>query len=277
MRLAVVAHRNTETNESLVAAGEALGIHTVQLSPREALHSLGGGDVALGRLDVRERLDGVEEGMRELEKLAAAGVIVLNPPAALAATHDKLLTSRALRRAGLPHPHTWLIADGLPAPVPELPVVLKPRHGSWGRDVTLCRTHSEVQAATRRLYTENGVLAQELVPPQGWDARIVVAGGRVVGCAKRIAAAGEWRTNVSLGGHSVPFAPPPLPRTLAVLAADAVHADLVGVDLLPTPNGWIVAELNGAVDFRPWYGTNVYVRAIAELLRVARDRRAAAA
>jgi glutathione synthase/RimK-type ligase-like ATP-grasp enzyme len=167
MRLAVIAHRSSETNDALVAAGRELGVHAVQLTPREALHSLRAQDVALARLDVRETLDGIEDGMRELERLAAAGVIVLNTPAALAQAHDKLLTSRALRRAGLPHPHTWLIADGLPAPVPELPVVLKPRHGSWGRDVTLCRTHDDVQEATRRLYTEQGVLAQELVPPAG--------------------------------------------------------------------------------------------------------------
>jgi glutathione synthase/RimK-type ligase-like ATP-grasp enzyme len=196
---------------------------------------------------------------------------VLNPPAALAATHDKLLTSRALKRAGLPHPHTWLIAEGLPAPVPELPVVLKPRHGSWGRGVTLCRTHAEVQAATRALYSAEGVLAQELVPPLGWDARLVVAGGRIVGSAKRIAAEAEWRTNVALGGRSVRFDPPPLARTLA-----AVHADHVGVDMLPTNNGWVIAELNGAVDFREWYGENVYSSALLELLRVARERRAAA-
>jgi len=277
VRLAIVAHRSSQTNDALLAAGDALGIHTVQLTPREALHSLRPADVALARLDVRKTCDGIEDGMRELEKLAAAGVLVLNPPAALAATHDKLLTSRTLRRAGLPHPHTWLIADGLPAPVPELPVVLKPRHGSWGRGVTLCRTHDDVADAAQALYSEHGVLAQELVPPLGWDARLVVAGGRVVGSARRIAAEGEWRTNVSLGGHSVHFAAPPLARTLAILAADAVHADLVGVDLLPTANGWVIAELNGAVDFRPWYGEDVFVAALSELLRVARDRRAAAA
>jgi len=276
MRLAIVAHRSSETNDALVAAGEAAGVPTVQLTPREALHSLCPGDVALGRLDVRETLDGVEEGTRELEKLAAAGVTVLNTPAALVAAHDKLLTARALRRAGLPHPSTWLIADGVPAPVPELPVVLKPRHGSWGRGVTLCRTREEVQATARRLYADQGVLAQELVPPLGWDVRLVVAGGRVVGAARRIAADGEWRTNVSLGGRSVPYAPPQLARTLAVLAGDAVHGDLVGVDLLPTRNGWVIAELNGAVDFRPWYGEDVYAAAVAELLRVAHERRAAA-
>jgi RimK family alpha-L-glutamate ligase len=276
MKLALVAHSDSETNDALVAAGTAVGVETVRLAPREALRTLQPGDIALGRLDVRQSLDGVEDGSRELEKLAAAGVVVLNPPAALAASHDKLLTARVLRRAGLPHPHSWLIADGLPAPVPELPVVLKPRFGSWGRDVTLCKTHDEVEAATRRLFSENGVLAQELVTPLGWDVRLVVAGGRVVGAAQRLAAPGEWRTNVSLGGRSVPCTPPATARTLAVLAADAVHGDLVGVDLLPTKGSWMIAEVNGAVDFRPWYGADVFGAAMYELLRVAHERRAAA-
>jgi glutathione synthase/RimK-type ligase-like ATP-grasp enzyme len=249
MRLAIVAHRSSETNAGLVAAGEALGIHTVQLTPREALHSLRPTDVALARLEVLETCDGIEEGMRELEKLAAAGVLVLNPPAALACTHDKLLTSRALRRAGLPHPHTWLIADGIPTPVPELPIVLKRRHGGGE---TLCRTHADVEAATRRLYAADGVLAQELVLPHSARARLVIAGGRVID--------GNAPTTRSA-------------RTLAILAADAVHADLAGVDLLPTRTGWMIAELHGAVEL-PRAAAD---RAVIELLRVARDRRAAAA
>ena len=74
----------------------------------------------------------------------------------------------------------------------------------------------------------------------------LVAGGRVVGAARRIAADGEWRTNVALGGRSVPYVPPPLARSLAILAVDAVHAD--GVD---GTSGWVIAMLNGAVDLRP--------------------------
>jgi [lysine-biosynthesis-protein LysW]--L-2-aminoadipate ligase len=42
---------------------------------------------------------------------------------------------------------------------------------------------------------------------------------------------------------------------LAVAAAEAIGADLVGVDLLPLADGgFTVLELNGAVDFNPVYG-----------------------
>ena len=284
MRFAVVAHRVTDTNTALVAASEAVGVSADVLSPRDALRKLEPGDVALGRLDVREGLDGIESGSVELERLAAAGVEVLNRPSALAAAHDKLLTARALRLAGLPHPHTSLIAEGLPAQAPELPVVLKPRFGSWGRDVVLCQTRDELDAALERAafrgwFREHGGLVQELVPPVGWDLRLVVAGGCIVGAARRSAAPGEWRTNVSLGGRSEPVAPPPDARTLAIAAAAAIRADLVGVDLLPTPNGYVIAELNGAVDFRSWYtldGADVFAEAVLQLLRTARSRPVAA-
>ncbi|HET6945207.1 MAG TPA: ATP-grasp domain-containing protein [Gaiellaceae bacterium] len=280
MRFAVVAHRRSETNIFLAGAAGSLGLPASVLPPRDALRILEPGDVALGRLDVREALDGMEEGEAVLERLADAGVEVLNPAGTLVAAHDKLLTARILRRAGIPHPRTWLIEDGRPGPAPELPLVLKPRFGSWGRDVVLCRTGAELDDALaeisqRSWFREHGVVAQELVEPVGWDLRLVVAGGRVVGAARRIAAEGEWRTNVALGGHSTPAAPSPLARRLALDAAAAVRGDLVGVDLLPTAKTFVVAEVNGAVDIRRWYGLGldeVHTDIVLELLRVARDR-----
>jgi RimK family alpha-L-glutamate ligase len=282
MKFAVVAHRRSETNDALAGTAASLGMPASVLSPRDALCTLQRGDVALGRLDVRETLAGMEDGETQLERLADAGVEVMNPAAALAAAHDKLLTARLLRRAGVPHPRTWHIAEGAPAAAPELPLVLKPRFGSWGRDVILCRTADEVAAAIasvaqRPWFREHGVLAQELVEPFGWDLRVVVAGGRVVGSARRIAAKGEWRTNVALGGRSEPAAAPPLARKLALEAAKAVRGDLVGVDLLPTAAAYVVVEVNGAVDFRPSYGLGFglddpYLDAVLSLLRVARGR-----
>jgi [lysine-biosynthesis-protein LysW]--L-2-aminoadipate ligase len=274
MKFAVVAHRRSATNEALVAAARACGLDSELLEPHAALTSLEPGDVALARLDVREGLDGIERGTGELERLAAGGVDVRNPPGSLVVAHDKLLTARALRLAGLPHPHTALLNPALPAGVPDLPVVLKPRFGSWGRDVEQCTTSAELEDALVRLqrkpwFREHGALAQELVEPRGWDLRLVVAGGRIVGAACRIACSGEWRTNAALGAQVEPVEPPALARALALSAAQAARGDLVGVDLLPTPNGgFVILELNGAVDFRPLYAPqrDVFADAVVALL-----------
>ena len=274
MKFAVVAHRRSATNNALVSAARAWGLDSVLVEPRRALSLLEPGDLALARLDVREGLDGIERGTGELERLAAGGVDVRNPPGTLVVAHDKLLTARTLRLAGLPHPHTTLLSPALPAAVPELPLVLKPRFGSWGRDVERCSTADELDAALFRLqrkhwFREHGALAQELVEPRGWDLRLVVAGGRVVGAACRVARSGEWRTNAALGAQVEPVDPPPIARALALAAARAARADLVGVDLLPAPNGgFLVLELNGAVEFRPLYAPqrDVFFDAVAALL-----------
>jgi RimK family alpha-L-glutamate ligase len=273
MKFAVVAHRRSATNDALVAAARAWGLESELLDPHRALTSLEPGDVALARLDVRAELDGIERGTGELERLAAGGVDVRNPPGSLVVAHDKLLTARTLRLAGLPHPHTTLLSPALPAAVPELPLVLKPRFGSWGREVELCSTAEELEMALVRLqrkswFRQQGVLAQELVDPRGWDLRVVVAGDRVVGAACRIARKDEWRTNAALGAQVEPVEAPPIARALALAAARAARADLVGVDLLPTGNGFVVLELNGAVDFRPVYARrrDVFADTVAALL-----------
>jgi RimK family alpha-L-glutamate ligase len=273
MKFAVVGHRRSATNEALVAAAQALGLDSELVEPRRALGLLEPGDVTLARLDVREELDGIERGTGELERLAAGGVDVRNPPGALVIAHDKLLTARTLRLAGLPHPNTTHLSPSVPAAVPELPLVLKPRFGSWGRDVELCSTADELETALLRLqrkpwFREHGALAQELVEPRGWDLRVVVAGGRIVGAACRIAQRGEWRTNAALGAQVEPVEPSPIAQALALSAARASRLDLVGVDLLPTGNGFVVLELNGAVDFRPIYAPHrdVFADTVAALL-----------
>jgi glutathione synthase/RimK-type ligase-like ATP-grasp enzyme len=96
----------------------------------------------------------------------------------------------------------------------------------------------------------------------------VVAAGRVVGAACRIARRDEWRTNVALGAQVESVEAPPLAYALALAAAQATKADLVGVDLLPTQRGFVVLELNAAVDFRPVYAPlrDVFSDAVAALL-----------
>jgi RimK family alpha-L-glutamate ligase len=271
--LAVMAHRASPTNTRLGRV----------LTPAQCVTRLQYGDVVLGRLDVRQSLDGIEAGLWALDRLAQSGVKVLNDPGALATAHDKLATAVALHAAGVPHPETVHVAPWQELPELRTPVVLKPRFGSWGRDVVLCETEAEIREtladfATRSWFRATGAVAQELIPPHGYDVRIVVARGRIAGAIRRVAAPGEWRTNVVLGGRREPVSPTCEACAIAIAAAEAMGGALVGVDLLPTGNGgWVVAEVNGAVDFTSAYslGRDVF-EVVLEALAPARDPIAAA-
>ena len=86
---------------------------------------------------------------------------------------------------------------------------------------------------------------------------------------KRVAAPGEWRTNVALGARREPTQPPPHACDIGVAAARAVGGSLVGIDLLPADVGtWVVLEVNGAVDFTSAYSLDddVFAAASAALL-----------
>jgi [lysine-biosynthesis-protein LysW]--L-2-aminoadipate ligase len=274
MRCAIVAGNPSATTVQL--AGR-LGRCWRCLTPREALDRLGQGDIALGRLDVLPTLDGIEGGLGVLNELEARGVTVLNRAGPLLAAHDKLVTARLLRVARLPHPFTRFVTSGSRLPVIRGPVVVKPRFGSWGAAVERCDGTDALRdvlaaVADASWFARHGALVQELVEPRGYDVRIVVAGGEVVGAASRVSPPGEWRTNVALGATRVPVDPPLEARRLALDAAAVAGLDLVGVDLLPVGDGWTVIELNGAVDFTSDYslGEDVFAAAAQALLRVVR-------
>jgi glutathione synthase/RimK-type ligase-like ATP-grasp enzyme len=179
-------------------------------------------------------------------------VTVLNSRRTLVAAHDKLATAEALYASRVSHPFTVHVAPWLPTPDLEPPIVLKPRFGSWGQDVLRCDDHDAIERALAELgsrdwFEATGCVAQKLVAPRGYDLRVVVARGRVIGAVRRVAAPGEWRTNVALGAR-----------------AEAIGGDLVGVDLLPADLGtWVVLEVNGAVDFTSAYSVDDDVFAAA--------------
>jgi len=244
----------SKTNLMLAYRWRALGVDARVLWPSEAEVTLAEGDVAVLRLDILPTLDGVEPGLEVALILERRGVRVLNSPGALLAAHDKLLTAELLSRAGVPHPWTIHLEPSGRVPATEFPCVVKPRFGSWGQDVFLCRSEVDLArvlaAASRRpWWSRHGAILQEFVGPVPRDVRVVVAGDRVVAGAQRIAAPGEWRTNVTLGGRVTKAELPEGAELLAHAAARALGIDFAGVDLLPTPDGWLVLELNGAVDF----------------------------
>jgi [lysine-biosynthesis-protein LysW]--L-2-aminoadipate ligase len=270
----LIAGRLTPPNVGLLDAARERNVQARLLPAEAAFWRARPNDVVLARVDVRPTLDGIEPGLEPLRRLERGGFDVLNRADAILAAHDKLETATQLAGHGLPHPRTRHIPPHGAPPAYDGPVVLKPRFGSWGVDVVRCDSRAELRSAFASLserpwFQRHGLLLQELLPPPSCDLRVLVACGEVVGAIRRHPAPGEWRTNVALGGTRTPAIPPPKAAGLAVAAAAAIGADLVGVDLLPTPSGYVVLELNGCVDFTAEYsfaGRNVFDDAVESLL-----------
>lgn len=262
MKLFVVAGRETPVTAALAAAGRRIGLDSLMLRPPEVARRADAGDLALAYLDVRPTLDGVETGLAKLRGLRSRGICVLNGPEAIHACHDKLVTALRLARAGLPHPETaYLSAASTRGDVSaeRFPAVVKPRYGSRGEHVYRCEGPDALGSLLGRLrrlgwFRRQGALIQELLPATGFDTRVLVTGGRAVGAIRRVAAPGEWRTNVALGATRRPVVPQPRELELAVAAAAACGADLAGVDLMRRPDGSLaVLEVNGAPEFTAAY------------------------
>jgi ribosomal protein S6--L-glutamate ligase len=254
------------------AARLEVALHAVpfpQVSASVGLRSVGAAVVRAGGLDLLGvdgvlvrmmppgSLEQVVFRMDALHRLAAAGVPVLNPPRAVEAAVDKYLTLSLLAAAGLPVPATWAgesAADALGA-FAELggDVVVKPLFGSEGRGLLRLSDRELAWRAFHALERLAAVLyLQRAIRHPGYDIRVFVLRGAVLAAMRRHAAPGEWRTNVSLGGHAEPYQLDGEAERLALAAARAVGAEIAGVDLIPDLDRGclLVLEVNAVPGWR---------------------------
>lgn len=191
--------------------------------------------------------------------LEAAGAHVINPSATTEVCGNKLLTTIALAKAGVPTPKTVLAlsAEGIEAAAEKLgfPLVMKPFSGSWGRMVTVVRDMETLRSLVEYKEEmgnpmEHMFYLQEYVKRPPRDIRAVVAGGEIVACVHRFAPKGEWRTNVARGGVSKAFRPDRELKETVLKAADAVGGGVLGVDAMESPESYLVHEVNNTVEFR---------------------------
>jgi [lysine-biosynthesis-protein LysW]--L-2-aminoadipate ligase len=189
--------------------------------------------------------------------LEAQGAITVNRAEVIGVCGDKARTSLMLAAAGLPTPRTVvaLTPDAALEAAEKLgfPVVAKPLTGSWGRLVTVLRDRQEAQAVLEHRAALPGpqqhvVYLQELVDKPGRDIRVLVAGDEVIGASYRYGA--EWRTGVAGGGTSRPCPLSPELTGLALGAARAVGGGVLGIDLVESPDGLQVLEVNHTPEFR---------------------------
>jgi [lysine-biosynthesis-protein LysW]--L-2-aminoadipate ligase len=191
--------------------------------------------------------------------LESKGVVVVNKSSVSEVCGNKLWCTLALLRAGVPTPKTIIAftPESALKAAEEIgyPVVLKPLVGSWGRMVVALRDREEAEAVIELRSQMNGALnqifyIQEKVKRPPRDIRCVVVGDRVVAAVYRVAAPGEWRTNVARGGSTEPCPLTKEVEDIALKAARAVGGGVLGVDMMESPSGLVVHEVNSTVEFR---------------------------
>ncbi|HET6210084.1 MAG TPA: RimK family alpha-L-glutamate ligase [Jatrophihabitans sp.] len=253
VQLALLASRVRHEERRIMAALERHGVRYEQVDTR-SLHS-GPGELRWPVVLVREI--GSVRARYAAWTLEAEGSRVLNSAHAIDVCSDKWRSTLALQAAGVPHPDTALALtpEAALAALEQIgyPAVLKPVSGSWGRLVT--KLHNPAEAATVLEYVAalTGPLAhlgyvQQFVPSDDRNIRVIVVGGEALGASYQLNPG--WRTNIAWGGRCVHCELTPELAKLAVSAAEAVGAELAGVDIVEALDGrQVVLEVNAGVEF----------------------------
>jgi gamma-F420-2:alpha-L-glutamate ligase len=84
---------------------------------------------------------------------------------------------------------------------------------------------------------------------QSADLRVWVIGGRAIAVMKRVAPEGEFRTNISTGGHGEPFTLTEEIKSISEKTANLFGLDIAGIDLLYDGKNYKVCEANSSPGF----------------------------
>ena len=170
---------------------------------------------------------------------------------------DKLLTTAALVRAGIPTPRTMVAyteESGIAA-IEQMgyPVVLKPAVGSWGRLLSRVNDRDAAEALLEHKVTlgsfhHGAFYIQEFIEKKGRDIRTFVVDGETICGIYRTSE--HWITNTARGAVATNCPITPELDDLSRRAAEAVGGGVVAIDLFETGDGLMVNEVNYTMEFR---------------------------
>jgi len=201
----------------------------------------------------RGSLEEIVFRMDLLYRLERLGMYVINPPEAIEHCVDKYDLLAILEENGIPVPRTAStenVEEALKA-FKELDgdVVVKPIFGSRGIGSTHVNDAEIAYTIFRAITFAHGVIyIQEFVQHGCSDIRAFVVGDRVIAAMKRVAT--SWKTNYSQGARPVSIKLDKELEEMAVKSAKLIRCKIAGVDILESPRGPVIVEVNSQPGWR---------------------------
>jgi ribosomal protein S6--L-glutamate ligase len=193
--------------------------------------------------------------------LHAQGARLVNRYPACAAVRDKVVAAGRLRAAAIPAPRTWVTHDL--ALVESLlangPLVVKPQRGLHGAGVHVLRRPADLVAVPPPTSPQ---LVQDYVEGGPDDLKLYVIGGEVFGVRKQFS-----RNSFSTPGR--PCDVPAEVRDVALRCGRAFGLCLYGLDVIESPDGPVVVDVNYFPGYRGIAGADELVAEYLERVAAA--------
>jgi [lysine-biosynthesis-protein LysW]--L-2-aminoadipate ligase len=258
MRVGVLCSRIRVEEKLLFQAMRDRGIEFEKIDDREVVFNLNNELLPVHRYDIiLERSINHSRALYALQIFNDWGIKTINSADVARICGDKFLTTQALVKDKVPTPRTSLAftPESALEAIEELgyPVVLKPCVGSWGRLVAKINDRQAAEAILEHKqilgsYHHSIYYIQEYIDKPGRDIRSFVVGDETIAAIYRTS--DHWITNTAQGGQASNCPVTPEVDAMSRAAAQAVGGGMLAVDLLESPDGFLVCEVNYTMEFR---------------------------
>jgi ribosomal protein S6--L-glutamate ligase len=198
-------------------------------------------------------------GLTILEAAEVVGIPTINNTRAIRLVRNKAVAAAYAHAHGLPMPSTYFAAHPRlfkQVPLEIYPIVVKPSNGSSCRDIFRVNSPADLDALVIAEEDDTFFLAQRYVENTGFDIKVYVTGREVYAAvAKKSPLHGE------IPEQFVPLTPDL--RKLALNIGKIFGLDIYGIDVVQTPQGLAVLDIN---DFPSFGHVPGAVRRVAEYI-----------
>ena len=191
--------------------------------------------------------------MALVRQFEAMGTFCLNSSGAIGLSRDKLAAHQTLIKHAIPMPSTAFAnsphdTENLISLVDGVPLILKLLESTQGKGVLLAESKkaaSGIISAFQRLQAPF-ILQEFEAESGGSDLRCLVIGNKVVAGMIRSAGEGDFRSNLHAGGVASKANVTKEEKLISIKATKALGLEMAGVDILRTPDGPKVIEVNSS-------------------------------